>query len=416
MNANNSTPNESMDRELRLIRLLKDVETFERMDCFPTGFNMFEAVGMVNQEIKHSNFLSFLLDPNKHHPFRDNFLRAFLQEAAQNIDDANFSPLSIALNDYSDIRVYREWSNPEFNKRKIDIVMVSERNREVFVIENKVFAAESENQLIDYKKSVDTFHGFDDMKKHFIFLTPDEEAPSEDSWTRVGYSFVVQEIERLARSESYSLGHGLEQVLKDYAALLRRYVVVDDSLIIECKRIYERHKDALDLIFKHGNIQSTAFSSAIRSFFNEHSDLVDYGMHPKRVAFLPKWLDEIIPKYDGINWHNQSRPIVMWFSDVDTKYQLLFEVGPLNDGGVHEPEVRANLVKALRNLFGYKKTSEVATDGKYSRFWTKTTAIALEGEKSGRSPDQALDFLWTSLQNELSKHQSKLKEIVRLLS
>ncbi len=171
--------------EFQLIELINDIEAFKKMECFPSGFNIFEAVGMVAQEIKHSNFLSFLFDPSKEHPYRDSFVRSFLQEAAKNSNFAEFSPLTITLNDYSDIKVHREWGNSEVSQRKIDIVLVSVRNKQVFVIENKVFASESQGQLNDYEKSINEFSGFLGFEKYFIFLTPNQDDPSESAWSTV---------------------------------------------------------------------------------------------------------------------------------------------------------------------------------------------------------------------------------------
>ncbi len=43
-------------------------------------FNIFDALGIVNQEIKHSNFLAWLLDPAESHGQGGLFLRAFLMD------------------------------------------------------------------------------------------------------------------------------------------------------------------------------------------------------------------------------------------------------------------------------------------------------------------------------------------------
>ena len=42
----------------------KDLDTLESK---VSRFNIFEAVGMVRQEIKHSHFIKFLLDPSEKH-------------------------------------------------------------------------------------------------------------------------------------------------------------------------------------------------------------------------------------------------------------------------------------------------------------------------------------------------------------
>ena len=41
-------------------------------------FCPFEAVGMARQEIRHSNFLAYILDPNRPHEFGTLLLEAFI--------------------------------------------------------------------------------------------------------------------------------------------------------------------------------------------------------------------------------------------------------------------------------------------------------------------------------------------------
>jgi PD-(D/E)XK nuclease superfamily protein len=43
-------------------------------------FNIFEAIGFVGQELMHSRFLAFLLDPSKSHGLGDLLLKRLLRE------------------------------------------------------------------------------------------------------------------------------------------------------------------------------------------------------------------------------------------------------------------------------------------------------------------------------------------------
>jgi hypothetical protein len=51
-------------REPSLLRLVTEVKAFSRDKRFLPGINMFEAGGLERQEIRHSNFLAFLLRPH----------------------------------------------------------------------------------------------------------------------------------------------------------------------------------------------------------------------------------------------------------------------------------------------------------------------------------------------------------------
>ena len=50
---------------------------FKKLENMVDVFCPFEAIGMVRQEIRHSNFLAYILDPNRPHEFGSSFLEDF---------------------------------------------------------------------------------------------------------------------------------------------------------------------------------------------------------------------------------------------------------------------------------------------------------------------------------------------------
>ena len=66
-------------KKLLLEKFVVDNEDLEHLESLLDQFNIFEAVGMVRQEIRHSNFLAFLLNPSASHRLGDIFLKTFLK-------------------------------------------------------------------------------------------------------------------------------------------------------------------------------------------------------------------------------------------------------------------------------------------------------------------------------------------------
>ena len=60
-------------------RLIKD-ENFDQLDLGLKNPNIFQILRITNNEIRHSNFFSWLLDPNQSHKLGDIFLKRFLRE------------------------------------------------------------------------------------------------------------------------------------------------------------------------------------------------------------------------------------------------------------------------------------------------------------------------------------------------
>jgi hypothetical protein len=70
---------EAAEKELEAL-LVSDRE-LGRLENIADRFNAFEALGTVNRENSHSDFLSFLLDLKANHGLSDLFARRFLQAA-----------------------------------------------------------------------------------------------------------------------------------------------------------------------------------------------------------------------------------------------------------------------------------------------------------------------------------------------
>lgn len=60
-----------------LEKFIIDNKNLEELEKKISRFNIFESVGMVRQEIKHSNFIQFLLSPSEKHRLGDIFLKSF---------------------------------------------------------------------------------------------------------------------------------------------------------------------------------------------------------------------------------------------------------------------------------------------------------------------------------------------------
>ena len=176
------------DLEQKLLNLITDLDQFSREKRFPSRLNIFEAAGIHRQEIRHSNFLAFLLRPQESHGLSDTFLKRLIQKALDNtsIDPPPIRPLAVALGDFSDALVRREWRN-------IDLLIESKSNNLVFVIENKIESTERESQLSKYSSSVN--YEYPNYRKLFSYLTKESDPASDDLWSDISYSDVIDALQ-----------------------------------------------------------------------------------------------------------------------------------------------------------------------------------------------------------------------------
>ena len=127
----------------------KDLETLvvdnpdlEQLEAYLEQFNIFEALGAVNVELRHSDFLTFLLNPNQYHGLGDYFVKQFIQKALaiSPEDQLPFTPIDLDIWDLDNIMVYQERHN-------IDILLIDSLNEIAVIIENKVSTSEHNDQL-----------------------------------------------------------------------------------------------------------------------------------------------------------------------------------------------------------------------------------------------------------------------------
>nr|WP_325196792.1 PD-(D/E)XK nuclease family protein [uncultured Oscillibacter sp.] len=197
--------------------------------------NLFEILGTTTAEIRHSNFLAWLLDPKGNHGLQDRFLRAFAAKLGQ--EDAVPKDLSSCV-------VLREWQH-------IDLLVICETGKYLLCIENKVFSHEHGNQLQRYRVLLTKeYRGY---SMSFAFLTPDGISPEKENdqkdWQPVSYTDVLDAI-RSAR-ENLALSPEVNMLLDHYTEAVMKHITGDKNIENLCKEIYTKHKDVLDIIFEN---------------------------------------------------------------------------------------------------------------------------------------------------------------------
>ena len=147
----------------------------------------------------------------------------------------------------SDIEVRREYKN-------IDLLLIDETNKFIFLIENKVDSFQHDNQLEKYRQIVDTEYSSNDYKKLFVYLKPKAEEV-EKPYIFVNYKSVHETINKLLEMKSDVISDEINMAISHYKQILERDIMNEDEIKEICLKIYKNHKRAIDLINEH--IQTT---------------------------------------------------------------------------------------------------------------------------------------------------------------
>lgn len=255
-------------------------------------FNVFDALGVASAEIRHSNFLSWLLDPGESHGQGNLFLQAVLIDVLRKARaQGRPLPVSPVLLDTSELRgvqVRREW-------RHIDLLITCDEPRLVAAIENKVDSGEHSDQLARYESIIQSEFAL--YKPIFVFLTKDGEDASDKDWVAYSYADLHAVLSRVKELAKGSLGTDVLVFLDHYLNLIGTRFMDDPSIVELCKRIRSAHGRALDLIYEHTGGESepilAAFANLIR---DERPEYVVLSEGVKDVKVMPAdWLPAFPP-------------------------------------------------------------------------------------------------------------------------
>ena len=222
-------------------KLLKN-EDFDKLDLGLKNPNIFQILRITKNEIRHSNFLSWLLDPNESHKLGDIFLKRFLREVFSSDKFGNIDQVDVEGMDLTKVTIQREWKN-------IDILIVLENV--VVCIENKVLSKEHSNQLMRYREVIES--NYPKHKQTFVFLTPEGDTSESESETYepISYEFIVNSLERIISVYGESLNQQVKNYIKDYITIIKRELMGTDKLTKLSKKIYQNHKELFDFIIEH---------------------------------------------------------------------------------------------------------------------------------------------------------------------
>ena len=221
--------------------LLKD-ENFDRLDLGLQNPNIFQILRISKTEIRHSNFLAWLLDANQSHKLGDTFLKRFLRQVFTSEKFHDVNQIDVEELDLSKVQILREWKN-------IDILILLENV--VVCIENKVLSKEHSNQLNRYRKIID--ENFKDYRKTYVFLTPEGDLSDDETeiYEPISYNFIIETLEKIISIYGESVNDQVKNYIKDYITIIKRELMKTDQLTILSQKIYQNHKELLDFIYEH---------------------------------------------------------------------------------------------------------------------------------------------------------------------
>lgn len=229
--------------ENKLASIIRDHD-FEMMELALKEPNIFQSLSIERMEIRHSNFIAYILDPRESHGLGDVVIRKLLRDI--------FSDMKINSRDIFDadtlnlqnIEIRREWRN-------IDLLLILDED--VVVIENKVDSLDHSDQLKKYKEIATSV--FSGKNIHYVYLTPFGNDPmdAEHGKYYINYSYdqLANIIDSILKLYKNSISQKIYFYLSDYLTTVKRELLMNDELNKLAAKVYKAHKEAFDFIIEH---------------------------------------------------------------------------------------------------------------------------------------------------------------------
>lgn len=364
-------------------------------------FNIFDALGIVRAEIRHSQFLAWLLDPAESHGTGQLFLRAvvmdMLAKAPRELRPC--SPVELDGLDLGQVELHRE-------RDHIDILIVIDEPKLVFAIENKVDSTEHSGQLERYREVV--ARRYPDHKPLLVYLTRQGDEPSDESWSAYSYADLHQTLARVRRLNEGGVGEDVAAFLDHYLRMIGSRFMNDPKIDELCERIYKNHRQALDLIFERRGDPRRQF---VETFAEAIAELDYQGDVSDRTSsnyrFIPReWMDVLPP----INSRPQMHPNGWMFMTFAVNASLNKAYIEIVIGPTSDLEERSRLIEHIQlhgEEFGFKFGRSKTTER-----WTRVFKQPVAQTKSGLEPDEAtLDKIRRAAPEAVSRMQ-RLTELL----
>ena len=282
-----------MSKTKEITNLLQD-NNFELLSLELKKPNIFSILNIAQHEIRHSNFLAWLLSLHEKHGFSDLFLKWFLREILVQKDFNSINPIELDNLDLNQCRIYREW-------HFIDILI--KHPKFVVVIENKVFSVDHSRQLKKYREFVERY--FKDIPlKVYVYLTPYGNSPLDynehANYINISYRTILSNLTKLMDVYGDFISNSVRKYISDYIEIVEEKIMQEGKEIELVRKLYDNHREVLDFIFENKPDRILECAPIFEEIVKEKN--YEYvGGNKGLCRFLPEDLKKIMPK-TGTGW------------------------------------------------------------------------------------------------------------------
>ncbi len=353
-----------MTDEKQLFQLVADKD-FLLLDSHLTKFTPFDVLKLKNHEIRHSNMLAWLLNPEESHGLGFSFLEQFVLALAESQDSVtSFLTKLHSSTAKPYVTVRREAESKE--KRRVDLLVkctlaaennMNKGNSFVILIENKIYSRQRKDQLKDYLEHAKKQNPNSTIIP--VYLTLDEEdEPSEPDYCHLTHKQILEIVRKLVKKErSCKAERAALSFLEYYLAALEELTGMDTENQELARGIYRKYKKVIEYINQNAESDIAIAGRLFIENYNKgkgHEQLIE--LKHSRSKFFPFTDGKLRQTEGGLSDDWREGNICGYFfewknSDSDSyegNISLKVEIGPF------ENETQRNEFLDLLKSKGFK--------------------------------------------------------------
>ena len=299
-----------MDRNLQNLIESSEFQQYHKAQQDPP-FNVFDVLRNADYEIRHSNVLAWLLDPNENHGIGDKFLRKFIRHLNEQADKQRIERVRVpSACEMSDVGVERE-------TLYVDILIVFRSARLLLAVENKTVerARDHYAQAKGYEAELRDEYGAYIIRS--ILLTASREGDArEQEVIHVSWMDVHAIIKELHDKSTFGAGGDVPAFIRQYLDVIGRMVRQSGASTDYLKTLLEEHKPVLTSLLEQ---QASRDTSSLQREIEQHGSGYEktvgqlMEVFRQRPADLRSEIREYLKRWN-VDAKPRSRERLFWLS------------------------------------------------------------------------------------------------------
>lgn len=232
------------------LRVLRDDPVFSSLRDYVPSLSLLRAAGIARDEVAHSRILTELLDP-KIHRGAGTFLRALLMNLLA--DPGLDATTDMVVREMLESSWHRVAVHRELFLIDVVVELTTACGSLVLGIENKIDAAEQQDQLARYQETLN--RSYPHHTTLMVFLTPQGRQPTTNDPCRPvpvaarGYDWILETVRQTAAEAKPDSRE--ERVLCEFATHLQEEILGENEVRSLARELWRTHGRALELALAH---------------------------------------------------------------------------------------------------------------------------------------------------------------------